>query len=338
MWPLKRKPKKPVAEKIQEKHRKKSDAPDIKPRSGAKKHEVDAFKAEVKKSKALPMEIPKKGKPVPQKKKKKERFEVLPTRVGNFDSIIEDGGFERGAIILLSGGAGTGKTTFSLQSLYHGVLKGEKAIYLTFEEPPEGIKRHMLKNYKWDLQKMEDEKKFAFVEVDPAKIARSVEAMLAQKSGELKIELEEFKLPFTPDRIALDSLSALAIAFGDEENYRRYIMELFDLLRSYNAVSIVLSETEQNPKIYSRTGVEEFLADGVVVLYNLKVDGKRLNALEILKLRSSKHEKQMVPYRITSNGIQVDYLDLLSYRKENESLMDVETRKMKKSKKKKAFE
>ncbi|MCH7902575.1 circadian clock protein KaiC, partial [archaeon] len=62
---------------------------------------------------------------------------------------------------------------------------------------------------------------------------------------------------------------------------------------------------EQDPKVYSRTGVEEFLADGVIVLYNINKDGKRENALEILKLRSSSHKKGLVPYKITSKGITI---------------------------------
>ena len=100
-------------------------------------------------------------------------------------------------------------------------------------------------------------------------------------------------------------LSALAIAFNEEENYRKYIRELFESLERLNCVSYVISETEQDPKIYSRTGVEEFLADGVVVLYSLKKDGKRENAVEILKLRSSSHSKGMSPYKITSKGITI---------------------------------
>ncbi|MAG17902.1 MAG: hypothetical protein CL944_00300 [Candidatus Diapherotrites archaeon] len=97
----------------------------------------------------------------------------------------------------------------------------------------------------------------------------------------------------------------LYIAFTEEESYRKYIRELFESLEHLNYTSYVISETEQDPKIYSRTGVEEFLADGVVVLYNMKKDGRRENAIEILKLRSSSHKKGMTPYKLTKKGITI---------------------------------
>ena len=55
-------------------------------------------------------------------------------------------------------------------------------------------------------------------------------------------------------------------------------------------------------------GIEEFLADAVVVFYNIKVHNTRENALEILKLRSSAHSKKLVPYKITPRGFEI-YID-----------------------------
>ncbi len=69
--------------------------------------------------------------------------------------------------------------------------------------------------------------------------------------------------------------------------------------------SFLIIETEQVPKIFSETGVEEFLADGVIVLYSLKHGNVRENALEILKLRGAAHQKRIVAMQITSDGIVV---------------------------------
>ena len=239
-------------------------------------------------------------------KKSPRKIEFLPVLVDKFDDLLEDNGLERGSTILISGGAGTGKTTFALQSIYHGALKGEKGLFLSFEEEPEKVKRHMLKNFGWDFYKLEKEGKVAFLKLDPAKIARSVESIIAKKTGSLKIKVREIEFPLKPDRICVDSLSSLSIAFEEEENYRKYIRELFELLESYNSVNFMISETEQNPKIYSKTGVEEFLADGVVVFYNLKVAEFRKNALEILKMRAGRHIKRMVPYKMTKDGFELE--------------------------------
>jgi circadian clock protein KaiC len=240
-------------------------------------------------------------------KRKCKKFEVLPCRVDKFDQLLADGGLERGSTTLISGGAGTGKTTFCMQSLYNGAMHGEKGVFVSFEEEPEKIKQHMLKNFGWDFGKLEKSGRVAVIKLDPTKIARMVEETLAKELGILRIKVQELKLPIKPDRICLDSLSALSIAFENEENYRKYLKELFELLEDYNSVNLAISETEQNPRTYSRTGVEEFLADGVVVFYNLKENGKRRNAMEILKMRSGRHEKEMVPYRIGQGGIEIRF-------------------------------
>ena len=236
---------------------------------------------------------------------KKKFLEILPTRVSKFDQLISDGGLERGSTILISGGAGTGKTTFSMQSLYHGAMNGEKGIYLSFEEEPEKIMAHMKKNYGFDFESLQKRGLVAIIKIDPSTIARSLEESLLEKEGGLKIRLKKISFPFVPDRVMVDSLSALSIAFEKEETYRKYLRELFEALEASQAISFVITETEQNPTVYSRTGVEEFLADGVVVLYNLKKNEKRENALEILKLRSSKHKKGLVQYRFGQKGLEI---------------------------------
>lgn len=233
-------------------------------------------------------------------------FSVNPTGIREFDNLIQDRGLEKGSTLLISGGAGTGKTTFAVQTLYYSaVQRREKGIYISFEEEPEKIKLHMKKNYGWDLEALEKKGLMKIIKVDPVDVARGVEQILLDFKGDLKIDMIKIKLPFLPDRMVLDSLSALSIAFTEEQNYRKYIRELFESLEDLNCISFVLSETEQNPKVYSRSGVEEFLADGVVVLYNIKKGDKRENALEILKLRSGSHKKGIVPYKITSKGITI---------------------------------
>jgi len=116
-------------------------------------------------------------------KVKEKSLEILPTRVSNFDRLIMDGGLERGSTTLISGGCGTGKTTFTMQSLYHGAQKGEKGVFISFEEEPHKIKKHMYKNYGWDFRELEKQGKVAVVKFDPTKIARSVEGQIAQKTG-----------------------------------------------------------------------------------------------------------------------------------------------------------
>ncbi len=243
---------------------------------------------------------------------KKPFREIMPMRVSDFDKLISAGGLKRGDTILISGGCGTGKTTFGIQSLYHGALKGEKGVYLSLEETPQKMKENMMQNYGWDIESLEREGKIAILKIDPLTIARAVEAALTKERGGLYIEFEQFDLPmqfdlpFKPDRVVVDSLSALSIAFMEnEQGYRQYLRHLFETLEKYNSVNLVFGETEQDPGIYSRSGIEEFLADGVIVFYNMKIHNIRQRAIEILKLRSSAHIRKITPYTIGQKGIEI---------------------------------
>jgi len=237
------------------------------------------------------------------------KIEFLPIRVDSFDKNLSAGGIERGSTILISGGCGTGKSTFCMQSIYYSLLKGEKAVYILFEESGDKLKRHMKNNYGWDLEKFEKEGKLAILRINPFKIARSVEASLLKQRRALLVQVEQLELPFVPDKIAVDSLSSLSVAFmGNSENYRYYIKHMFDSLNQYDSVNFIISETEQDPGIYSRTGIEEFLGDGVIVLYNVKTGNTRKRAMEILKMRCCNHSKNLMPYSLTEKGITFEEL------------------------------
>jgi len=147
------------------------------------------------------------------------------------------------------------------------------------------------------------------VRLNPFDITRNVDALLAKQKGELLIDIEPMILPkdfSKPDFLAIDSLTAIASAFtGKDESYRIYIEQLFRFLEKTGATSFLITETKQVPKIFSPTGVEEFLADGVIVLYSLKHGNVRENAIEILKLRGAAHQKKIVAMQITKEGMNV---------------------------------
>ena len=69
----------------------------------------------------------------------------------------------------------------------------------------------------------------------------------------------------------------------------------------------MITEIEHSTTKYSKSGVEEFLADGVFVFYNLRQGNQRVNATEILKLRGSEHKKKIVPFKVISGQGVVVY-------------------------------
>ncbi len=232
----------------------------------------------------------------------------LKTGVPGFDELIENG-IPKGAAVLVAGGAGSGKTIFCLQQLDYAAKNGEKCLYISFEESEKHLKDHM-KEFGWDPEALEKKGALAIKQADAFDISTSVEALLAKAKGELMIDLKEVPglIPhgFKPDRVVVDSLSALASAFtGKEESYRIYIEQLFRYFEGLGVTSFLISETEEVPTKFSETGVEEFLADGVIVFYNIRKGNIRENAIEVLKLRGVRHEKKIVAMQITSKGIVV---------------------------------
>lgn len=165
-----------------------------------------------------------------------------------------------------------------------------------------------MRDFGWDPEPLEKAGLLMIKKVSPLDITRQIDAMLEQARGELLIDLKPLIVPkgFDPDRIAVDSLSAIASAFyGKEETYRLYIEQLFNLFEKMKATSFLISETQDPTVKLTESGVEEFLADGVFIFYNVRHGNIRESAIEVLKMRGSEFNKKIVAMQITNGGIVV---------------------------------
>lgn len=237
---------------------------------------------------------------------RKEGF--LNTSIPGFDSMLSKG-IPRGISVLLMGGPGCGKTTFGLHLLSEAAKKGEKCLYMSFEEKESQLESHM-KNYGFPVEELTASGNLMIKRYDPFKISQSVEALLAEARGELLIKIDKVKqyIPenFNPDIIILDSLSAVSAAFaGRKDGYRIYIEQLFRSLEETGATTFLITENSASLK-KSESQVEEFLADGIISFYNLRIKNTRVKAMEILKLRGVNFKKKIVPFEITEGiGFEV---------------------------------
>lgn len=228
------------------------------------------------------------------------------TGIDGIDQLFAKG-IPRGSTTLVVGGPGSGKTIFCLQTLYEAAKAGEKVLYMTLEEDTERLRQHM-KDFGWDITPLEKRGFFVIKKFNPMDITRQMDAMLEQVRGELLIDLKPLLIPkdFEPDRVALDSLSAVAAAlFEKEESYRLYLEQLFKLFNDIGSTAFLISETPDPTQKLSATGTEEFLADGVFIFYNVRTGNSRESAFEILKMRGASFKKQIVAMQIKENGIVV---------------------------------
>lgn len=246
--------------------------------------------------------------PVKDKEKKIFADKYLKVGIHGFDMMIEKG-VRRGSANLICGGPGTGKTIFGLQTLYYGAMQGEKCLYMSFEESEDRLLEAMA-GFGFDLKKIPKEGELRIKRYRPFEIMKSVEALLMKEKGELLIDTHPVILPmdYKPQRIVVDSLSAIAATFmGQDEKYRIYLEELFLLLESSGVTSFLIMETEQIPAehMVTRNGIAEFLADAVIILYYIRKGSLRERACEIIKIRGSKHLQKIVSMEITSKGIEI---------------------------------
>jgi len=240
---------------------------------------------------------------------KKFNDEVLETQIRGFDLLFAEGGIPRGNSVLVAGGTGTGKSTFCRQICYNLVSQGKNCMYVSFEESISRIERSM-NVFGWDARKHIDEGRLLIQKINPLDILRMKFGSISGSGSatELSYKIKPLIIPkeFHPEVIVVDSLTAIISAsITKEKNYRVYLQQLFNFFEETGATSFLVTETEPMPTRFSDTGIEEFLADGIIVLYNIQRGDRRENAIEVLKMRYSNHQKKIFAMEITSEGMKI---------------------------------
>ena len=216
--------------------------------------------------------------------------------IDGLDRMIQGGIPERHLMVSI-GSPGTGKTTFGLQFLYHGLTKDQKAVFITLEQSREAI-LDTANERGWEFDRYEQEDKLAIVDLDPVEMANSLDNI----RGELPVLIQEFDA----DRLVLDSVSLLEMMYDDQAKRRT---EVFDFTRSLKAAGVttmLTSEAADDNPYTSRHGIIEYLTDAVFVLQYVRGDSSETRlAIEIQKIRNANHSRATKPYEITLEGIDV---------------------------------
>lgn len=219
-------------------------------------------------------------------------MERVKTGIPGLDDLL-NGGIPKNQLVLVTGTSGTGKTIMCTQFIYNGVTKfKENGVYLSFEEPDYYLKENV-KGFGWDLGKLEKAGKFSFIKYDPY----NVEDVLSALESTIK--------EIGAKRIAIDSISALGLYVRDKAELRRLIFNVAMILRRLECTSMLVSEMVYGSKGISRYGVEEFVSDAVIVMYYERFQSNFLRAMQLWKLRGSKHSEKLHPYKIDENGMTV---------------------------------
>jgi len=248
-------------------------------------------------------------------------MERVPTGIYGLDELL-GGGFLRGRNILVSGATGTGKTIFGIQYLVNGALQeGEPGVYVAFDEQPEKIRQEML-NFGWNLAELERKGMFKFVDASITRLGLLSEEKEAIEPGEIDFDAivkQMLKAAVANDarRAVIDSIPALALHLKDESEIRLAVFKLAVMAARSKLTTIMTSEVPEQslaagqPMQFSKYGVEEYVADGVILLNYLGVGTQAARTMYIRKMRGTQHSEDIHPLEITKRGIVVKKVEEL---------------------------
>jgi circadian clock protein KaiC len=204
------------------------------------------------------------------------------------------GGFFRDSIVLVSGATGTGKTLLVTQFMAGGFEHGERALLFAFEESRDQLFRNAAA-WGMDFERMEKEERLRVVNQYPH--AMAMEDHLVR----MRQVVEEFR----PDRVAVDSLSALE-RVADIRGFREFVITLTSFLKANEITGLFTSTT---PALLGGESVTEkhisTLTDSIILLRYVEDQGRMRRGITVLKMRGSMHEKEIREFTIDGEGMHV---------------------------------
>ncbi|MFA5050160.1 MAG: ATPase domain-containing protein [Candidatus Micrarchaeia archaeon] len=221
-------------------------------------------------------------------------MERIKTGIEGLDEMLK-GGIPKRRHVTINGGPGCGKTSFAFEYIYKGAKMDDPGVYITLEESPEGIIENMKDTFPLfnDVEKLIEEKKMEIVKPETLD--------LEGVSG----ILEDRILNEGMQRVVIDSITIMKAVSGGETEYRQVFFEFLSLLKGLDCTSLTTLEAPEAGKEAVKFGIEHFVMDGIINLYNLDRGDKRIRALEIFKMRATNHSREIVPFKVTPSGIKV---------------------------------
>jgi len=203
------------------------------------------------------------------------------------------GGFFRDSVILVSGATGTGKTLMVTAFMAGGIAKGERCLAFCFEESRQQFFRNAA-GWGFDFEQLEKDGHLKVV-TDYPEIMPLENHLIRMK----KI-IEEFK----PNRVAIDSLSALE-RNSTTRSFREFVISLTAFVKDQEMAGLLTSTTA----LLGGTSVTEAhissICDSIILLRYVEVYGEMRRALTVLKMRGSPHDKEIREFNIDGSGMHL---------------------------------
>lgn len=219
--------------------------------------------------------------------------ERISTGIPRLDTMLGGQGYFRGSSVLITGTAGTGKSTIAAHFAQATCLRGERCLYLAFEEAPQQILRNML-SVGLDLQPFVEKGLLKFKAVRPT--AFGLEMHL--------IQIHNLINELQPTVVIVDPMSNLVLG-GNLLQSKSFFMRLIDSLKSQQ-ITVMLTNliTGSTSLEYTEIGISS-LMDTWLELRVTENSGERNRVLYVLKSRGMEHSNQVREFVLTSQGIEL---------------------------------
>ena len=228
---------------------------------------------------------------------------IIQTGIDGLDKML-NGGIPEKSITSIIGPAGSGKTIMSLQILYNNLLDGKNCIYISSAHNEEDELVTNASHFGWDFVPYIDKRQVLFKNFKPVKL-KIKDSELHLISGFLE-ELPEFLYSHKADIVIIDSITEFMLLCRTDIERRARLLNLFAILKANQKSVLMTSETEVNTP-YSKFGIIEFVADGIITLRRIESEdlSEILHIMQINKMRWIKHSREVRQYDITDKGIEV---------------------------------
>jgi circadian clock protein KaiC len=222
--------------------------------------------------------------------------ERISSGIPRLDTMLGGQGFYRGSTILVSGTAGTGKTSLAAHLIDAACRRGERCLYFSFEESPAQMVRNM-KSIGLNLETWSRKKLLQF---------HSSRATFYGLEMHLAI-IHKVVRDFQPQVVVIDPVGSL-IQAGNKQDAHTMLIRLMDFLKAQQ-ITAFLTNLISGGAALERTEVEiSSIVDTWLFVRDIELNGERNRALYVLKSRGMAHSNQLREFLLTSKG--VDLLDV----------------------------
>ena len=219
--------------------------------------------------------------------------ERISTGIPRLDTMLSGKGVYRGSTILVSGTAGTGKTSVAGHFANAACQRGERCLYFSFEESQDQLLRNFL-SIGLDLKQWVAKKLLAF------RSSRATAYGLETNLAAIHKLVQEFQARV----VVIDPVSSLLQA-GTSLDTHSMLVRLMDFLK-LQGVTAVLTNLSSAGQALEATDVQiSSLVDTWLLLRDIELGGERNRAIYVLKSRGMSHSNQLREFRLTDRGIEL---------------------------------